>query len=329
MKGLHIVNNSALLRRTLPRLVALTVLIVGAVVVYRDRTGLQQAVATIGAPAAALAMLCGMLGTLCIEQVWVSVLGGLGAVVPGAEAARVFLVSQLGKYLPGSVWPVLAQMELGRRRGIPRSTMLAANILMLTVVTATGLLTGALLLPWSSPAGLRQHWWTLLLIPPLVALLHPRAIPAVINRLLRLARRPPIGASVTPAAMVRAILWGFATWALLGGHLFLMLHALGGWGGAAVAASVGGMALAFAAGLIFVPAPAGAGIREAVIVATFSALVPTPAALAVALASRVLLVVADVALAAGAGLLGRRRGGAGSNLPQPEAGVARSDSSEV
>ena len=320
-------NSTALLRRMLPRLVGVTVLVAGAVLVYRDRSSLQQAVTTIGAPTAALALLCALLGTVCIEQVWLSVLGGLGAVVPGSEAARVFLVSQLGKYLPGSVWPVLAQMELGRRRGIPRATMLAANILMLTVVTATGLLTGAALLPWSSAAGLREHWWTLLLIPPLLGLLHPRAIPAVVDRLLRLAGRPPIGARVAPAGMVRAVLWGFGTWALLGAHLYLMLHALGGRGGAAVAASVGGMALAFAAGLIVVPAPAGAGIREAVIVATFSGLLPTSAALAVALASRALLVVADVTLAAGAGLLGRRRTDA--DLPQPEAGVGRGDSSEV
>jgi hypothetical protein len=57
------------------------------------------------------------------------------------------------------------------------------------------------------------------------------------------------------------------------------------------------MALAWAVGLIFIPAPAGAGVREAVLVATFAPQIGTPEALAVALASRVLLLLADVALA--------------------------------
>lgn len=322
-------NRSGLLRSALPRLVALVVLVAGAALIYRDRHSLQQAVTTIGAGSALLALVAALLGTVCIEQVWVSLLGGLGARVPAGEAAQVFLVSQLGKYLPGSVWPVLAQMEFGRRRRIPRSNMLAANILMLTVVTATGLLTAAALLPWSSAAGLHRYWWTLLLIPPLLALLHPRAIPALLDRLLRLARRAPLGASVAPAGMVRAIGWGFATWLLLGVHLWVMVRALGGHGGAAVAASVGGMALAFAAGLIFIPAPAGAGVREAVIVATFGSLIGSSDALAVALASRVLLVVADVALAGAAGLLGRQlpAGRRSAQTGVDEAPVA--DSSEV
>ena len=34
-------------------------------------------------------------------------------------AARLFFVTQLGKYLPGAVWPVLAQMRIGREHGDP------------------------------------------------------------------------------------------------------------------------------------------------------------------------------------------------------------------
>jgi hypothetical protein len=323
------VNRSGLLRSALPRLVAVAVLVGGAALIFRDRHHLQQAVSTIGAGGALLALVCALFGTVCIEQVWACLLAGLGAEVPARESARVFLVSQLGKYLPGSVWPVLAQMEFGRRRRIPRGTMLAANMLMLTVVTATGLLAAAVLLPWSSAASLRDYWWTLILIPPLLGLLHPRAIPAVIDRLLRLLRRPPLNVSVLPAPMARAIAWGFATWLLLGTHLLIMARALGGHGASVVAASIGGMALAFAAGLIFIPAPAGAGVREAVIVATLADLIGSSGALAVALASRVLLVLADVLLAAGAGLLGRRSSAVGVRDQVDADGPAAADSKDV
>jgi uncharacterized membrane protein YbhN (UPF0104 family) len=330
-------NNAGLARRVLPRLVAVAVLVAAAVLIYRDRHSLREAVTTIGWGSAVLALVCGILGTLAVEQIWLAELRGLGVKVPGVAAARVFLVSQLGKYLPGSVWPVLSQMEFGRRRGIARSSMFAANVLMMTVVTTTGLLTSAALLPWSSSAGLKRYWWTLIFIPPLLALLHPRAIPALVDWLLRLLKREPLGTSVTTRGMVEAIGWGFATWLFLGLHLLIMVHALGGKGAAAFAASIGGMALAFAAGLIFIPAPAGAGVREAVIVATFNPIIGSSDALAVALASRVLLVVADVAVAAGGELLARLKpepapsvvaAGPAAQLDGAD-GVVRGDSSEV
>ena len=34
-------------------------------------------------------------------------------------ASRIYLLGQLGKYLPGSVWALLAQAELGRAVGVP------------------------------------------------------------------------------------------------------------------------------------------------------------------------------------------------------------------
>jgi uncharacterized membrane protein YbhN (UPF0104 family) len=274
--------------------------------IAKNYSGLKSAVSTIGLGAIVVSLVLAVAGTAAIAQIWTSVLRGLGASVSNSEASGVFFISQLGKYLPGSVWPVIAQMEFGRRIGTPRRTMLAANLLMLAVVTATGLITGAALLPWSSPDGLHRYWWTLLLLVPLLISLHPRVIPAVLDRLFLLARRPALGLRVTNRAMMLACLWGFAVWALLGAHLLVMTRALGASGGSSIAAAVGGMGLAFAVGLIVIPVPAGAGIRDAVLVATFGTQIGHTPAIAVALASRVLLVLADVGLAGAGTLLSRQ-----------------------
>jgi hypothetical protein len=220
----------------------------------------------------------------------------------------VFFISQLGKYVPGSVWPVVAQMEFGRQWKTPRRTMLTANILMLAVLAATGLITGAALLPWSTDGGLGRYWWTLLLLPPLLLALHPRTIPAVLDWLFRLFGREPLGVRASGRSMLAATMWGFAVWLVMGLQLLTLVRALGLVDVAAAPAAVGGMGLAWAAGLIFIPAPAGAGVRDAVIVATFAPHIGTAPALAVALASRVLLLVADVLLAlAGAAAFPKRR----------------------
>lgn len=245
----------------------------------------------------AISFVLAMLGTVAIGQVWLAFLRGLDVPVAWVEGSGVFFVSQLGKYIPGSVWPVMAQIELGRRWGTPRRTMLSANILLLALVTATGLLTGLALLPWSSSGGLTRYWWTLLFLVPVLVALHPRTIPAVVDRALGLLGRPPLGVRLTTRAMALAVGWGFVAWGLLGLHLLLMTRALGAEGVGAVAAAIGGIGLGWAAGLVFVPAPAGAGIREAVLVATLAPQIGAAPALAVALASRVLLVLADVVLA--------------------------------
>jgi hypothetical protein len=217
----------------------------------------------------------------------------------------VFFVSQLGKYLPGSVWPVLAQMEFGRRMGIARRIMFVANMLMLAVVAATGLVAGAVLLPWSSPDGLQRYWWTLLLLVPLAVGLHPKAVPAVLRCAFRLARRPDPGLLIEARGVRAALVWGVLTWLFLGVHLLVMTRALGASGSTAIAAAVGGMGLAFAAGLIFIPAPAGAGVRDAILVATLSDQIGAADALAVAVASRAILLAVDAVLA-GAGIVVRR-----------------------
>ena len=281
----------------------------GAVwLVTRSADDLRAAVAGLGLEPVIVAGVLGLFGTILICQVWFSLLRGLSVAAPWFEAAPVFFVSQLGKYVPGSVWPVVAQMEFGRRWNTPRRTMLTANILMLAVLAATGLITGAALLPWSTDGGLGRYWWTLLFLPPLLLALHPRTIPAVLDWLFRLLGREPLNVRPSGRSMLVATIWSFAVWLVMGLQLLTLVRALGMADIAAAPAAVGGMGLAWAAGLIFIPAPAGAGVRDAVIVAIFAPHIGTAPALAVALASRVLLLLADVLLAlAGAAAFPRRR----------------------
>ncbi|QNN51854.1 lysylphosphatidylglycerol synthase domain-containing protein [Nocardioides mesophilus] len=302
-------------RRLVSLAFGVLVLAGGAWLVARNAADLRDAARDVGVGAVVASAALAVVGTVLIEQVWFALLRGLGVLAPPVEAAGVFFVSQLGKYLPGSVWPIVAQMEFGRRWGTPRRTMLTANILMLAMLTATGLVVGAVLLPWSSGEGLAHYWWLLLLLVPLLVCLHPRTLPAVLDRLLGLVGREPLQIRVSGRAMVQAMLWSLAVWLVMGLHLVVLVRALGATGADPVAAAVGGMALGWAAGLIFIPAPAGAGVREAVLVLTLTPQVGAGPALAVALASRMVLLLADVLLAAvgaltGAGVArsGRERG---------------------
>ena len=298
-------SSSLTLRRALPWVFGVIVLAVGVWLVVRNWDNLSQTLRQMGWRSILLSGLLALLGTAAVERIWSRLLTGSGARLHGRAAWSTFYVTQLGKYIPGSVWPILAQMELGRRSGLSRRVMLSANVLMMAVVAATGLTVGALLLPWSSPDGLRQYWWVYLFLLPLLAALHPRVIPALLDRGLRILGREPSETRVSTGALVRGVLWGLAMWLGLGLHVYVMVRAVGGSGTGALASSIGGMALAFAAGLLVPFAPAGAGIRDSILILVLAPQVGNVDALAIAVASRTLLVIVDVLLAAaGAALRG-------------------------
>ena len=154
--------------------------------------------------AALAAVLAGILATfLC----WRAVLADLGGRLPVVAGARVFFLGQLGKYLPGSVWPVIAQMELGRDYDVPERASGAAVGAFLLVVVGTGLAVAAVTAPLLGPDALHSYWWLLAVLPvALVAI-----VPPVLNRLLgvalRLVRRPPLPAPLSNGGVLRAAGW--------------------------------------------------------------------------------------------------------------------------
>lgn len=281
----------------LPIAVGIVALAAASVVVVRDRHQLSDSIRRLGWPIVGWSFALGVVGVSFLALLWRSVLLGLGEHTEFRATCGVFFTSQLGKYLPGSLWPVVSQMEFGKAQGIARRTMLAANAITLALSLTVGLILASILLPLSSPEALGRFWWTFLLLPPLIACVHPRALPAVLDRLFRVINREPLNQRLTNRSVLAAVFWSALSWLLLGLHLYVITHALGAHGATGLAAAVGGIAFAVAVGIAVIPAPAGVGIRDAVLVATLAPGIGGPDALAAALASRILLVMADLLLA--------------------------------
>ena len=130
-------------------------------------------------------------GVLLSPMVWRAALAAMGVGVGVPDAARIYLVGQLGKYVPGSVVAFVLQMELARAAGISRARGLTASLLTAGVAVVTSLLAGLLAVPalaGSRPALL----WLFALLPVGLALLHPPALTFVIDKLLALLRHRPL-----------------------------------------------------------------------------------------------------------------------------------------
>jgi hypothetical protein len=214
-----------------------------------------------------------------------------------AEDLRVYFLSSLATYIPGSVWMVASRVQLNSRLG--------ASVLF----TSTGMVYETALFVWASclvgsymaiqifPNQARAISITIgvLILLSLVAI-HPSVIRALIRRLGKWVKGKDqlfIKANyldslllLTTAIMVFVV----------GGvsHFFLARTFYNSLPLGIVGNITSAFALAWTIGYLTPIAPSGLGVRDGILVALFSMWMPGPIAVVVTLVSRLLLALEDV-----------------------------------
>ena len=279
-----------LARRAL-RLAWFAILCLGLALALRSRWAeVRDELATLRSGAMWLSLAVALVGVGASSGIWHQMLAGIGEHLPVRISLRIFFVGQIGKYLPGAVWPAVTQAALAREHDVaPRATV-AAVTLFLWVHLVTGTIAAVLVL---AVAG-RLPLVTLLALPVLAAVLTPAPLGCSLQALLRLARRRPLRQLPDGRHLLVACAWAAAMWLCYGVHLYLLTVAVGD--PVRVFVSTGIFAAGWVVGFVLLIAPAGVGPREAAIVA----LLPLAAGsgLIVALVSRLIMAIADGAWAA-------------------------------
>jgi len=298
-------------RRSVAR-IAFSVLAVALLIVTvgRERIALAAAVQQLSVVALLTSTLLVLAGLVAQMLSWRALFAGEGSDVPSLRtSAQIYYIGQLGKYVPGGIWAVVAQSELGLEHRISRSrsAVVALGALAVLVVTGTGV--AAALLSITSPGSLWSYWWALPALPVGVCLLMPPVFNRLIRIALRLTRRDGATDGIGARSLIVSSAWALAMWGFFGAHAWVLADALGGRSSHVALICVGAFALAWVVGLLVVIAPAGAGAREAALVLALGSVLDRPEALVLALVSRIIMVVADglVAGAAAPDLLLRRR----------------------
>lgn len=244
----------------------------------------------------AAAVVASIVAVSAYGLVWPFLLRRLG--IPASFSwIGLFFKSQLGKYLPGSVWQYAGRVGLARNRGVPVQVALvsvAAEVLYSAL--AAGLAV-SLLLGSAAAAGI------ILGFAGLVALaiaLRQRVVRLIERapslpgglRLDRATARAALGAAPSATSLYLVVwgLYGLAFWTT-GRALFAVPVSDLSW-------YIGAFALGWLAGLVAVFAPGGIGVREAVIAALLSSRLGQADAIVLAAMSRIILSAVD--LAAGA-----------------------------
>jgi glycosyltransferase 2 family protein len=251
---------------------------------------------------------------------WQTLLTGLGSPTRVTTAGRIFFIGQLGKYIPGSVWPVLTQMELGARANIPRARSAGASILTMIVSLAGGLLVAAATIPFAHYSA--GYDWVFILVPVILICLYPRVLNPLLAVLFKLTKRQGLDQPVTLAMVSKSLAWSLLAWLANGVQIWILADKLGAPPGRTFLIALGGYAFAWCVGFVIIIDPAGAGIREALLIAVLAPVLPYAPALAVALVSRAVNTISDL-LVAGAAAASRRR------LRDADTGKAREEVTPV
>jgi uncharacterized membrane protein YbhN (UPF0104 family) len=290
--------------------IALVALALLALTIARQRDAVADALGRMGPGWFAASLLAAIIGLGFTSFAWRTIIADLGSPLPVAAGSRVFFLAQIGKYLPGAVWPFVAQMELGKALGVPRQRSAVAGLLFVGLHCATGLLVATATLPFASPAAAEHYWWVLALTPVLLVVLHPRVLSPLLDRVFWILRRPPLDRPLTLANTVKACGFLLVTWFFYGLSLLALARPLGLTGAGSLALATGAYALAWSAGVMVLGlVPAGIGVREVILGAILLPVLPAGEATAVVATSRVVQTLGDAlwALFAGIALRGAMR----------------------
>jgi hypothetical protein len=238
---------------------------------------------------------------------WRALLTDLGSPLPLPAAVRVNFLGQLAKYVPGAVWAMAAQVSLAQDYRVPKRRSGTASLVAMAITLVVGLCMAGIVLPLASAGALRHYWWVLLCLPVLLFVLWPQVTKFLLDRVLRLVRRPALDRPLTRGGMGRAVGWTALAWVCYGLHAWLLVGDIAGKSLHVLLLAAGGYALAWTVGFVLIPFPGGIGPRELALIAVLSPVMPRGPALVVALASRVVMTVGDLTWAAVAVTVGRKQ----------------------
>ncbi|WP_072806044.1 lysylphosphatidylglycerol synthase transmembrane domain-containing protein [Rhodococcoides yunnanense] len=234
------------------------------------------------------------LGMGAAVRAWQHALGSLHYPIPAFDAARAYLVGQLGKYLPGSVWAFILQAELVRRAGVSRAAAFTAVLVTVGLSTTSALVVGLLGLPALFDISTAAAVIVIALVPIALVCAYPPVLTKLVNIALKVLRRAPLKVPLTSRKIGLALCWCGLSWVLYGIHLWILASSSIGFHIGGLAQYIGAMALGMFASVLVVVAPSGIGVREAVVVAALSPFMDTGVALGLALASRLIFTLCEV-----------------------------------
>jgi uncharacterized membrane protein YbhN (UPF0104 family) len=212
------------------------------------------------------------------------------------DAARICMVSNLGKYIPGKVWAIAGNAMLAQQAGVAAPAAVAGALVLQALALASGIALVAAL----GPAALRGAgtWYVAAAVALGVLALAGVAFLTCGRALGALRRWWPSRVPMIPPIPLPTMLVAFAAnvvaWGAYGLAFLCLVRGLTPDTALSWSRATTVFAISYLVGLIAVFAPAGVGPRESLFYLLLAGPVGPKLAVALALATRVLLTVTEL-----------------------------------
>ena len=248
-----------------------------------------------------VSLLLGLGAMTSIGALWVSMLQHRGHNIQHREAMSWYFTGQLGKYVPGGIWPIVGRGELAARSGIPRIDAYASTGLSLVTTYLGAVITIAISGLFTGDHSALSTLIIFGLVSSYIIFSNKHLRRIALGFVTKLS--PNAQALTDPNRLVRLSLTHVPAWVLMSLSTSVTASAFG------IDISIIDMLFITSAswfvGFIIIGVPGGIGVREAVFTSLATGIIGAPAAVSLALMSRLVFIAVDVVGAVTSSLLAR------------------------
>jgi uncharacterized membrane protein YbhN (UPF0104 family) len=212
----------------------------------------------------AAAIVVGIGNLFLMALVWTGLFRRTGGTVGRAEAVRVWVVTNFGRYVPGKVWQLGGLAVYMKGRGDSGAAVLVSAVAfqIIALVTGAAISIATIGVGW---AGLERGW-----LPGLVVLgmilftgLHPGVLRWIAGRLGSWFRETDVSVDLGAGDIARAAAGMMVAWLLYGAGFLFLLRGVGvPWELTQLPALTGIFAASYIVGYLVLVAPGGLVVRE-------------------------------------------------------------------
>ena len=237
-----------------------------------------------------LSLLLGLAAMTSIGWIWVTMIVARSHNVRHRNAMSWYFTGQLGKYVPGGIWPIVGRAELAVRNGIPRLDAYASTGLSLVTTYAAAVVTIGI----GAAVTTGQRLIAVLIAVGIVLAYAAFSQPSLRAVIIRIATRVSSSASslTDPKRLARLTVLHIPAWILMSLSTSVTATAFGAK--ISIADMLFITTTSWLAGFVVVGVPGGIGVREAVFTSLAGGIIGTPMAVSLALMSRVIFIAVDL-----------------------------------
>ena len=196
--------------------------------------------------------------------VWGLILRLLGHPVTPSEAQRIWAQPLLVRYIPGSVLFVLARVLLAEKVGVSRRVSTAGIVYeQAAAISAALSIATWFVIDHPDTQDLWVRWLPILIIPLMVACLHPRVFGPVTTKILTALGRQPLPQTMQFGGVLTIYACYLGLWSLMGVGVFFAARSVYDLGLADFPITAAAQMIGYLAAVISAVMPAGLGVRDA------------------------------------------------------------------